>query len=56
MTLKYDDKKLAKYEDTIRLYFEKTGKFAWLTLRNYGWLFQKAFPAVACLYQKLRRC
>jgi hypothetical protein len=34
--MKYDDTKLIKYEDTIQLHFDTTGKIAWLTLKNYG--------------------
>jgi hypothetical protein len=38
---KYTDKNLIKYEDTIQLHFDQTGGHAWLTLKNYGGIFDK---------------
>jgi hypothetical protein len=36
---KYNDKNLIKYEDTIQLHFDEKGEHAWLTLKNYGGIF-----------------
>lgn len=35
----YNDRNLLRYEDAIRLHFDTTGEFAWLTLKNYGFVF-----------------
>lgn len=37
--MRYSDNNLIKYEDTIRMHFDTTGRFAWLTLKNYGFVF-----------------
>ena len=39
----YSDRNLIKYEETIQLHFDTTGKMAWLTLSNYGVVFHM-FP------------
>jgi hypothetical protein len=36
---KYTDKNLVKYEETIVLHFDESGKTAWLTMENYGGVF-----------------
>nr|WP_315186926.1 choice-of-anchor D domain-containing protein [uncultured Albidiferax sp.] len=36
---KYSDANLIRYEEAIQLHFDSTGKTAWLTLKNYGWVF-----------------
>jgi len=36
---KYNDKNLVKYEETIVLHFDESGKTAWLTMENYGGVF-----------------
>ena len=40
---RYSDRNLIKYEETIQLHFDTTGKMAWLTLSKYGVVFHM-FP------------
>lgn len=42
--MKYSDKNLIKYEDTILLHFDEKGDYAWLTLKNYGGVFNNKSP------------
>src|SRR5271170_48948 len=43
----YNNTNLIKYEDTIRIHFDQTGKSAWLTLMNYGVVFGEKPPDAA---------
>lgn len=38
---RYLNAKLIRYEDAIRLHFDKNHRIAWLTLRNYGFVFHR---------------
>jgi hypothetical protein len=43
----YTNSNLIRYGETIQLHFDQTGKIAWLTLKNYGYVFgTQPFDAV----------
>jgi hypothetical protein len=41
---KYTSETLVRYEDTIVLHFDPKGETAWLTLKNYGGVFDEESP------------